>query len=162
MLTANVDQILKELQTYTEEVKRKLTFMAKGFAYQIAATVIENTPLGDAHAYFLSYLSRQEILGLDPIEGFARGSWQANTTGQFAIQEYYTANSGEKALTVVKAQLGSLYTLGAPLYIGNKGFYIDALEGGSSPQAPMGISAPSMDSILSTYKADLKRLYDQG
>ena len=155
MLTANVDQILKELQSYNEEVKRKLSFMAKGFAYQIAATAIENTPLGDANAYFSSYLSRQERLGLDPVEGFARGSWQTDTTGQFAIQEYYTVRSGEIALDVVKAKLDSLYTLGAPLYIGNKGFYIDALEGGSSQQAPMGISAPTMDSILSTYKVDL-------
>ena len=63
--------------------------MVRGFAYTISQTAIENTPIGDAEQYIKLYELRQGRTGLEPVEGFARGSWQVNTTGQFSMQAIY-------------------------------------------------------------------------
>ena len=150
---------MKELEEYLKETTRKLEHMVRGFAYQISQTAIENTPLGDANAYFSLYQARTV---LQPKEGFARGSWQVNKTGQFSVQEYYGFESGDKALTLIKTDLQN-YRLGENLYIGNKGYYIEALENNHSPQTNgLGIMQPTVDSILASYQVDLKRLYNEG
>ncbi len=162
MISVDASTVMKELEEYLKETTRKLEHMVRGFAYQISQTAIENTPLGDANKYFELYQSREEYAGLEPVEGFARGSWQVSKTGQFVFQEYYTANSGDKALSLIKTSLG-LYKLGQNLYIGNNAYYIDSLENGSSKEkAPLGIMQPTVDNILKSYQVDLKRLYNEG
>lgn len=152
---------MEDLQKYEKEVTRKLENMVKGFSYIISSEAVSNTPLGDSETYFKLYQARQNQTGLQPVEGFARGSWQVSTTGQFSIQEIYTVNSGNVALSLIKSNLNS-YKLGQTLYVGNKGYYIKLLDGGYSDKAPLGIIAPTMESIASTYQVDLKRLYDEG
>ena len=99
---------------------------------------------------------------LEPIEGFAKGSWQVNTSGQFSIQVIYGVNSGSEALSLIKTDLDS-YKLGDTLYIGNTGFYIDMLENNYSSQTQgVGIMQPTLDSIMQTYKVDLPRLFREG
>lgn len=161
MITVNVDEVIKSLMAYKAEVDRKLTYMVKGFAYEITRTAISNTPIGDAAAHMALYLRRERLLGLQPEEGFAQGSWQVSTDGVFNVQEYYGTSSGGEALSLVKTSLNA-YQLGQTLYIGNKGYYIRNLEGGSSNQAPLGIMKPTTDHIVSTLQADLVRLYNQG
>ena len=159
MISVDASTVMKELEEYLKETTRKLEHMVREFAYQISETAIRNTPLGDANKYFELYQSREE---LEPVEGFARGSWQVSKTGQFVFQEYYTASSGDKALSLIKTSLG-LYKLGQNLYIGNNAYYIDSLENGSSKeQAPLGIMQPTVDNILKSYQVDLKRLYNEG
>jgi len=153
---------MKELEAYLKETTRKLENMVRGFAYEISKTAIENTPLGDVEQYLELYQSREQYAGLEPIAGFARGSWQVSKTGQFVFQEYYTASSGDKALDLIKTSMG-LYKLGQTFYIGNNAYYIEALENGySKVHAPLGIKAPTLDAVMKAYKADLKRYYDQG
>ena len=161
MIELDVSVLLDELVKYKSEVDRKLENMVRGFAYTISQTAIQNTPLGNSEEFFKLYQYRQQRLGLQPQEGFAKGSWQVSPSGEFSIQQLYTVTSGSAALALVKTNLSS-YKLGQDLYIGNKGYYIRALENGYSDQAPLGIMQPTLEQILSTYMTDLKRFYDQG
>lgn len=156
MITADVSKILEDLKKYHEEVERKLKHMVVKFSYLITQEAINNTPLGDYEKYKPLYDMRTD---LERRAGFARGSWQANTSGQFSIQEKY---SGSDALSLVQASLGS-YKLGDDVYIGNTGPYIKLLENNYSEQTnEMGIMKPTTDAIFKTYQVDLKRLFDEG
>ena len=160
MISADVAKVLEELKAYHQETVRKLTHMVREFSYIISRIAIENTPLGDAEEYFDLYQRRlTDGSGLKPEAGWARGSWQVNETGQFSIQQVYSAG---EALNLIKADLGS-YKLGDTLYIGNTGYYIRLLENNSSKQTNnLGIMQPTLDSIMQTYKVDLPRLYNEG
>ena len=162
MISADVAKVLEELKAYQQDTVRRLEKMVTGFAYIISQTAIENTPLGSAEEYFKLYELRQNRTGLEPTEGFARGSWQVNTTGQFSMQAIYGANSGSEALTLIKTDLQS-YKLGDTVYVGNKGFYIRLLENNYSSQTNnLGIMQPTLDSIMQTYKVDTVRLFKEG
>ena len=162
MISADVAKVLEELKAYQQDTVRRLENMVRGFAYIISQTAIENTPLGSAEEYFKLYELRQNRTGLEPTEGFARGSWQVNTTGQFSMQAIYGANSGSEALTLIKTDLAS-YKIGDTVYVGNKGFYIRLLENNYSSQTNnLGIMQPTLDSIMQTYKVDLVRLFKEG
>jgi len=156
MITVDVSKVLEELKAYHQDTVRRLEKMVVGFSYEIAKTAIEKTPLGDAKKYFEWYQSRKY---LSPEEGFARGSWQANTSGDFSIQTIYGANSGSEALSLVKSDLTN-YKLGESVFVGNKGFYIRQLENNYSSQTNnLGIMQPTLDSIMQTYQVDLVRLF---
>ena len=167
MVSADVSKVLEELKAYHQDTVRRLERMVQGFAYTISQTAIANTPLGNAApesegGYFELYKLRQNRTQLAPEEGFARGSWQVNTTGQFSMQALYGDTSGMEALTMVKADLNS-YKLGQTLFIGNKGFYIKLLENNYSQQTNnLGIMQPTLDSIMRTYQVDLVRLFKEG
>ena len=98
MISVDVSKVLEELKVYQQDTVRRLEKMVTGFAYIISKTAIENTPLGDAEEYFKLYELRQNRTGLEPTEGFARGSWQVNTTGQFSMQAIYGVDAGGQAL----------------------------------------------------------------
>lgn len=162
MISTDISKVLEELKAYHQDAIRRMENMAKGFAYIISKTAIENTPIGNAEQHFKLYELRQGRTGLKPEEGFARGSWQVNTTGQFSLQAIYGVNSGTEALTVIKTDLES-YKIGDTLYVGNKGFYIRLLENNYSSQTNnLGIMSPTLDSIMQTYQVDLVRLFKEG
>ena len=162
MISADVSKVLEELKAYHADTIRRMENMVRGFAYIISKTAIENTPLGNSEEYFKLYELRQGRTGLEPTEGFARGSWQVNTTGQFSMQAIYGVDSGGQALALVKADLGS-YKLGDTVFVGNKGFYIRLLENNYSSQTnELGIMQPTLDSIMRTYQVDLPRLFRGG
>lgn len=162
MISVDVSKVLEELKAYHKDTVRRLENMVVGFAYTISQTAIEKTPLGDSEKYFKLYELRQGRTGLDPTEGFARGSWQVNTSGEFSIQTIYGANSGSEALALVKSDLGN-YKLGDSVFVGNKGFYIRQLENNYSSQTnQLGIMQPTLDSIMQTYQVDLVRLFNGG
>jgi len=161
MIEVDCAQLLADLEKYKKEVQRKLEFVVTQFSYHIAQVAITNTPLGDLETYLHLYQKRQRDTGLEAEVGFARGSWQVSSNGQFSVQELYTVNSGNMALSLVKTNLAD-YKLGQDVYIGNKGFYIKYLEMGSSKQAPLGIMKPTLETILVSYKTDIKSLYERG
>lgn len=161
MISANFAEVKKSLEKYKTEVDKKLTYMVRTFAYEVTRTAISNTPLGDAEQNMDAYLRRQQRIGLKPEEGFAQGSWQVSNADNFAIQEIYGTTSGGEALSLAKSSLAA-YKLGSNLYIGNKGYYIRALEGGYSDQAPIGIMKPTTENILSVLQNDLVRLFNEG
>ena len=159
MISADVAKVLEELKAYHADTIRRMENMVRGFSYIISKTAIENTPRGDAKTFFKLYEQRKKRIRLEPIEGFAKGSWQVNTSGQFSVQQVY---SGGEALNLISTDLNS-YKLGDTLYIGNRGFYIDMLENNYSSQTQgMGIMQPTLDSIMQTYKVDLPRLFLEG
>ena len=160
MISADVSKVLEELKAYHADTIRRMENMVRGFAYIISKTAIENTPIGDAEEYFDLYQRRlTDGSGLKPEAGWARGSWQVNETGQFSIQQVYSAG---EALNLIKAGLGS-YKLGDTLYIGNTGYYIRLLENNSSKQTnKLGIMQPTLKSIMQTYQVDLPRLFREG
>ena len=164
MITVDITKVLQELQQYKEEVDRKLKYMVVQFSYLISSEAIRNTPLGNAAPKDQGgnlpwYLRREELTGLQPIAGFAQGSWQVNTSGTFNIQETY---SGGEALSLIRGSVSN-YQLGQTVYIGNTGYYIQQLENNYSEQTQgMGIMKPTIDAITSTYQVDLKRLFDEG
>ncbi len=158
MIKVDVAKTLQDLENYHKEVKRKLEYMVVGFAEHITELAVGNTPIGDVEKFAGLYRLREERLGLEQRAGFAKGSWQVNTSGQFSIQETY---SGSAAISLAKTSLGS-YKLGQTVYIGNYGYYIQALENGYSDQSPIGIMKPTTDQIMTTYQVDLKRLFEQG
>ena len=160
MISADVAKVLEELKAYHADTIRRMENMVRGFSYIISKTAIENTPIGDAEEYFDLYQRRlTDGSGLKPEAGWAKGSWQVNETGQFSIQQVYSAG---EALNLIKADLGS-YKLGDTLYIGNTGYYIRLLENNSSKQTnKLGIMRPTLASITQTYKVDLPRLFREG
>ena len=164
MITVDITKVLQELQHYKEEVDRKLKYMVVQFSYLISSEAIRNTPLGNAAPKDQGgnlpwYLRREDITGLQPIEGFAQGSWQVNTSGQFNVQEIY---SGGEALSLIRGSISN-YQLGQTVYIGNSAYYFRELENNYSEQTQgLGIVKPTLDAITSTYQVDLKRLFDEG
>ena len=163
MISVDISKVLEELKKYHEEVERKLKYMVIQFSYLISSEAIRNTPLGNAapepNGYLPWYLRRQDLTGLQPIAGFAQGSWQVNTSGQFSVQDIY---SGGEALSLIRGSISN-YRLGQTVYIGNTAYYFRALENNYSGQTQgMGIIKPTMDAIISTYQIDLKRLFDEG
>lgn len=164
MITVDISKVLEELKKYHEDVERKLKYMVIQFSYLISSEAIKNTPLGNAAPKEQGgnlpwYLRREDITGLQPIEGFAQGSWQVNTSGTFNIQEIY---SGGEALSLIRGSISN-YQLGQTVYIGNSAYYFRALENNYSEQTQgLGIVKPTLDAITSTYQVDLKRLFDEG
>ena len=164
MITADITKVPPGLQQYKEEVDRKLKYMVVQFSYLISSEAIRNTPLGNAAPKEQGgnlpwYLRREDITGLQPIEGFAQGSWQVNTSGQFNVQEIY---SGGEALSLIRGSISN-YQLGQTVYIGNSAYYFRALDNNYSEQTQgLGIVKPTIDAITSTYQVDLKRLFDEG
>ena len=164
MITVDISKVLEELKKYHEDVERKLKYMVVQFSYLISSEAIRNTPLGNAAPKDRGgnlpwYLRREDITGLQPIEGFAQGSWQVNTSGQFNVQEIY---SGGEALSLIRGSISN-YQLGQTVYIGNSAYYFRALENNYSEQTQgLGIVKPTIDAITSTYQVDLKRLFDEG
>ena len=162
MITVDISKVLEELKKYHEDVERKLKYMVVGFSYIISEEAIKRTPLGDSNVYESWYMERFRLTRLKPEEGYSRGSWQVNTSGQFSKQERYGYGSGDEALGLVKGSL-STYQLGQTVYIGNTAYYFQALDDNYSEQTQgLGIVKPTIDAITSTYQVDLKRLFDEG
>ena len=162
IVTANTDKVVASLKQFHLMVQRKMNNMIRGFAYDITAEAIANTPLGNAQAFIDRYRERQEALGLNPEEGWARGSWQVAAGGNFTITDRYGVSSGDQALIAVKSSLSGL-TFKDNIYIGNRGYYIGMLEANYSPQTNnLGIMKPTMSHIMQVYKISLKQHYDQG
>ena len=165
IVEVNTTEFLKSFQEYMKVVERKLNHVARGFSYQIAQTAMNHTPLGDARQskdMMAQYLRRQNTTGLNPQEGFARGSWQVKKNTNFTIQEFYGVSSGSQALTVVSTELESM-TIKDDFYIGNRGYYIKALEGNWSKQTNgLGIKKPTLDTVLAAYSISIKQLYNEG
>ena len=154
--------VSKSLAEYLRVVERKFNFMVRGFAYEISSQAIEHTPLGNSEAFIARYQERQKRFGLNPVEGYARGSWQVKKDRNFTVQEIYGVQSGSTALTAISASLTAI-TFKDDIFIGNRGYYIGLLEGNYSQQTQnLGIMKPTQDAVMATYAIDMKTLYDKG
>ena len=161
MITADAADLDASLQKFIETAERKLKNVAKGFAYEFSVFAVGNTPLGNADTYMNLYLRRYFTEGLEPEEGFARGAWQVSFDGSLSAIERYGQSSGDEATASIKMELNG-YKLGQTITIGNYGPYIMDLQQGYSPQAPEGISKPTIDQVLQAYLINVKKYYEAG
>ena len=164
MITTDIKDLLKDLKELEIDITRRLEKMVRGFMYEFSVTAISNTPLGDANNYENFYLSRQKRLGLEPTEGYAQGNWQIVMGDQFSAQDNY---SGDIAENLILSNLQN-YKLGATVTLGNAAPYIGNLEYNYQHENPArvaiygeGITKPTVEFVLGTYKIDLVRYYQQ-
>lgn len=162
MIACNTSDLEKNLRTISETFDRKLTNMVKLFSNNVIEGAVSNTPLGDNISNSEYYSKREtdmswQSYGLEPIAGFAQGSWRNSTDPRPAIQDIY---SGNKAIGKAYGDLSN-YKLGKTVYITNYGPYINNLEAGSSDQASQGIMAPTIDLIMRTYNLELVNYFKE-
>ena len=159
MLSIDTSQLEESLKKFHEEAVRKLGGMVQKFSYTVAYTAIDNTPLGDSDQWQALYLERQKTLGLEPMEGFAKGSWRVSTDGTLEMQELYSSSSDEMAASIIKGDLQS-YKLGETVMISNFGPYIKYLEEDSEKyNKKQPIMQPTIDSVMRTYQLHLDDYY---
>ena len=166
MLTFDVKPLLKSLEDFRTVNETKMKGMVRSFVMDVTQTAISYTPLGDSTVYFSLYQKRDtdwiwQSYGLQPVEGFARGSWRVTLDSSLALQENYGRNSGDAALRQANFGIRS-YDLGQPIEISNYGPYIRDLNKNSSPQTQgQGIVAPTVDSVIRIASISLKNYYDK-
>jgi len=164
-VTCNADELAKQLEALTADTQQRMENMARKFSYGVASSAVDYTPLGDSEKYANLYQMRQQIWGLQPVEGYARGSWQVALDGTLERQELYGIGSGDTALGAVNTHLMN-YRLGEDILIGNPAEYIGHLEGiggpPSSRQAPNGIMEPATEKIMKFYQFKLDDYYNSG
>lgn len=158
-ITCDTSQLEQDLKKFHEEAVRKMEGMVRKFSHIVAWTAIDNTPLGDSVRWEPLYLLRQKNIGLEPIEGFAKGSWRVSTDGTLEMQTLYGQDSDEMAASLIQSDLMT-YKLGETVMISNFGPYILELEKNFdryNKQQP--IIAPTVDSIYRTYQLSLDDYY---
>lgn len=158
-VTCDTSKLEQDLKKFHEEAVRKMEGMVRKFSHIVAWTAIDNTPLGDSVRWEPLYLLRQKNIGLEPIEGFAKGSWRVSTDGTLEMQTLYGQDSDEMAASLIQSDLMT-YKLGETVMISNFGPYILELEKNFdryNKQQP--IIAPTMDSIYKTYQLSLDDYY---
>lgn len=162
MITVDSTALVKDLQAAYLEIVRRMENMVRGFAYEVALTAINQTPIGDSEAYRKLYLRREKTYGLAPIEGLAKGGWQVSLDGSLDFQQLYGQASGNTAASA--ARIGMMnYSLGQTVLIGNTGPYIGLLEQNYSLQTNgEGIMKPTLDSIMAVHRVELLKYYKQG
>lgn len=160
-VSSNASELLKQLQDVREEIERKLRITVCKFSARMVGIAAMNTPLGDAGVNEDWYLRRYQDMGLSPIEGLARGGWQAGTSAGGYFRQVYGSNSSQLAVADAFDAMYTQYQLGEDFYITNKGPYILNLENNSSLQtAGQGIGQPTQDQIIAVFRTDFQTMYE--
>lgn len=166
MIKADTSKLEEQLKQYIAEVERKLKYMVAGFAKEITELASSNTPVGDAEAlanrysYRQYYEKRNDRFGIEVDIGFHAGAWVYSQDGTpvFDPTIYPDENTSEKAFQQAK----DIYKLGQTFYIAATGPGYEDLNKGSSPKAPEGIIAPTMQAITGMYSIQLSDYYKRG
>lgn len=153
-------------QSFTDiklELKRRLEAMVVGFSSEVAEAVMQETPkstIASIERYKNLYTLRQNKYGILPTPGgFHAGAWQVNLTGNFQMDTAVHSISSVKSSAKTSA---SSYVLGQTVYIGAVGPGYFYLNKGSSPQAPLGIVAPTISSVQKTYAINITNYFNRG
>jgi hypothetical protein len=160
-ISVNTSALEKSLKDFHEEATRKMQGMVEKFSYIVAVTAIDNTPIGDSVKWEDLYLRRQQLIGLEPIEGFAKGSWRVSTDGTLEMQALYGDSSDDMASSLIKSDLND-YKLGETIMISNFGPYIIELEKNFDRyNKNQPIMQPTLDSVMRTYQLHLDDYYKE-
>lgn len=168
MIKCNISKLEEQLKKLHEEATKKLEGMVRRFAFSVVGRAIDNTPIGDAIANADFYAKRQtdpnwQSYGLQPIAGFAKGSWRVSTDGTLDMQELYGVAAGETAGDLALLELGS-YRLGETVMISNFGPYIrninDPQDRSSIQTQGQGVIPPTVDAIMNIYQYRLDDYYN--
>lgn len=161
-IRVNTEDVLADILKYRKEVERKLKAAMTTYVYQAVLIATQKTPLGDAERWMELYQYRNTKYGLKEEEGFARGSWQVNESGQFSQKEIYGLSSGEIAAQDAEEYMLNNYKIGDTVYIGNTGPYIMQLENNYSYQTSgEGIVKPTLDEVMAMYNTNFKYIFDR-
>jgi hypothetical protein len=158
-VSCDTSKLEENLNKFHEEAVRKMQGMVQKFSHIVAWTAIDNTPIGDSLKWEDLYQKRYDEIGLEPIEGFAKGSWRVSMDGTLEMQTLYGQDSDEMAASLIKQDL-SQYKLGETVMISNFGPYIVELEKNFTrynKQQP--IMQPTLESIYRTYQLSLDDYY---
>lgn len=172
MQVSNAAIVADEIQKYKEEVEQKLKGMVARFAYAATEALSDNTPIGDDAAieagrirgtsgqrkYYQLYANREQNYGIDAKAGFHKGAYVYSADSNFTFNPEIV-NPSDAASAVELAVL-SQFNIGDTFYIGASGPGYEALDSGSSLQAPDGIASPSEEAIFNIYKSDMQAFYD--
>jgi len=160
MLTCNIEEVQESLVKFRNELSDKLEGMVAGFASELARSVSEGTPtgnagdlaeglasgVGSAGRYAQYYKSRENELGIETAIGFHAGAWVYSEDGKYPFDSnIYTE---EQVESNVLSDARSKYKLGETFYIAATG-----------PAFNIQIH---MEDIQVAYSADFKRLFDKG
>lgn len=175
MIKVSYQDTLNDLKKFQDEVKRKLSNMVAGFAYEVSVIASSNTPEGSEGdllaglsgygtkgqmKYAGAYQTRQKEYGIETSTGFHKGAWYYSKQGTLPFNPVIQTGQ-DAANNNYNDALGS-YQIGESFYIVGIGPGFEALNDGSSLQAPDGILQPSMDQILQTYQINLQKYYREG
>jgi hypothetical protein len=158
-VSCDTSKLEENLKKFHEEAVRKMQGMVQKFSHIVAWTAIDNTPIGDSLKWEDLYQKRYDEIGLEPIEGFAKGSWRVSMDGTLEMQTLYGQDSDEMAASLIKQDLNQ-YKLGETVMISNFGPYIVELEKNFTrynKQQP--IMQPTLESIYRTYQLSLDDYY---
>jgi hypothetical protein len=158
-VSCDTSKLEENLKKFHEDAVRKMQGMVQKFSHIVAWTAIDNTPLGDSLKWEDLYQKRYNEIGLEPIEGFAKGSWRVSMDGTLEMQTLYGQDSDEMAASLIKQDLNQ-YKLGETVMISNFGPYIVELEKNFTrynKQQP--IMQPTLESIYRTYQLSLDDYY---
>jgi hypothetical protein len=158
-VSCDTSKLEENLKKFHEEAVRKMQGMVQKFSHIVAWTAIDNTPIGDSLKWEDLYQKRYDEIGLEPIEGFAKGSWRVSMDGTLEMQTLYGQDSDEMAASLIKQDL-SQYKLGETVMISNFGPYIVELEKNFTrynKQQP--IMQPTLESVYRTYQLSLDDYY---
>jgi len=162
MITCDTSVLEAELKKFHEEATKKLEGMVRKFSYVVSLTAIDNTALGDSLKWESLYELRQKTIGLEPIEGFAKGSWRVSMDGTLEMQSLYGQNSDEMVESIIQSDL-SAYKLGETVMISNFGPYILQLENNYQRYGKgQPIIEPTIESVMRTYQLHLDDYYNKG
>lgn len=154
-VSCNVDEVRKQFDQVVLQIEGKLKNMVVGFAHDVAREAVDANPLGSSPKFADLYALREQRTGLQPIEGFSRGSWQASTSWPLPRRETYGEASGDNAVANVPSELSN-YKLGQTVYIGNTGPYIETIN------SRFGIADRALLALMQAYSSNLKYHYDRG
>jgi hypothetical protein len=167
MIKCDTSKLEEQLKKFHEEAIKKLKGMVRRFSYSITMRAIGNTPIGDAVKNADLYAKRVtdpawQSYGLDPMEGFAKGSWRVSMDGTLDVQALYGAAAGETAGDLAVMELGS-YKLGETVIISNRGPYIRNINNPSDRASiqtnGQGVIPPTIDAIMNIYQYRLDDYY---
>ena len=163
-VTANTEAVAVSLRKAQELVQRRLKYMVREFAAEVANKASENTPvvspenIAPGGKMRSLYEQRLDDYGIPIEQGFHAGSWQY-TEGSLVFNP--SVFSQEEVQGMAQQDVKANYKLGDTFMIGAIGPAIQKLENGLSPRAPDGIMKPTLNAIMSAFAVDMRRYYNQ-
>lgn len=173
MINVKYEKVLQQLENHVKTVERKLTNMVRLFAYEFAVTAVNNTPYGDDEQYVMQYNNPSRLRYMPAVAGHAKGGWAIETVSMSGNMFPDIASSAEAPNVKQRLETEARqYKLGETVFLTNFVPYVTqrnwpeqgygSLEEGYSPQAPLGISKPTIAEILQVYKQRLDFYYKKG
>jgi hypothetical protein len=173
VITVDSKKCLVSLIEARNTIKKKLENVVRGFAYEMALTAIQNTPIGTFNQRYKLDSRVKFFRGVAKV-GAAKGGWTIGFDSTPNPTFDYASGAGASNIIskIQSKSSGLKYNLGEKVYIANyvpyltkEGFTLknfSSLENGYSKQAPQGIMIPTLTQTMGAFSVNLKKYYEQG